>query len=418
MRLRELFDNPATYKWDQFDKKAGQASFYIGDLEYDVLITNQIDDEYETDEDTPTDADVEFACIDKEGNRIYDLTKSGNSNIVFATVVAVMRAYLTKYPVASLQFSAAEPSRQRLYTSMVKRLLPTWTISRRGTAFYAEPPAKVKPPLPNEPMKLRELFDNPVPFEWTTKIPNDRYVARFVIGELEYRFSAHMFPYDDLMGAEISFCLMDGKKCRTDNTGTGNANLIYATVISLIREVATKLKLARVAYDAADDKRKNIYPTLIKKALPGWALAEHEDDYYYFDRPTHIKEGVANAGQYVIDPGHSKFYNDDDEDEGRQLVKINVPAFDAAWRNGSHANQYIGAQGHGGIKGRYERFGQWLSTANQPIEASTVGVDDAGSVSFYNGRHRYCYLRDHGAKTIMVAMDPTSLRNAKKYKII
>ena len=131
-----------------------------------------------------------------------------------------------------------------------------------------------------------------------------------------------------------------------------------------------------------------------------------------------LNEGLPNAGQFVIDPGFDKFYNDDDEDLGRELVKINVPAFDAAWRNGSSGNQYIGAEGHGGIKGRYEKFGKWLATANQPIEASTVGVDDDGSVSFYNGRHRYCYLRDHGVKRIMVAMDPYSIKNAKKYKLI
>jgi hypothetical protein len=134
-------------------------------------------------------------------------------------------------------------------------------------------------------MKLRELFDNPLPFDWTTKLPNDRYVAKFIAGKHEYRFSAHMFPYDALMGAEISFCMMDNGKCRTDNTGTGNANQIYATVIDLIREVADATNISRIAYDADDNQRKNIYPTLIKKALPGWRLAVHEDDYYYFDKP-------------------------------------------------------------------------------------------------------------------------------------
>jgi hypothetical protein len=100
------------------------------------------------------------------------------------------------------------------------------------------------------------------------------------------------------------------------------------------------------------------------------------------------------------------------------LVKINVDNFDAAWRNGSSGNQYIDAEGHGGIKGRYDKFGQWLSTANQPIQASTVHVDKDGSVSFHNGRHRYCYLRDHGVKTIRVAMDPQSVKNATKFGLL
>ena len=135
-------------------------------------------------------------------------------------------------------------------------------------------------------MLIRELFDRSLPYEWTTQIPGDRYVAKFKVDNLEYRFSAHMFEYDDgLHGAEIAFCMMDGNKCRTDNTGTGNANIIYGTVVSIIREVAGKLKLSRIAYDAADDQRKNIYPVLIKKALPTFKLADHDADWYYFDRP-------------------------------------------------------------------------------------------------------------------------------------
>jgi GNAT superfamily N-acetyltransferase len=135
-------------------------------------------------------------------------------------------------------------------------------------------------------MKLRELFDRNVPYDWITQLPNERYTAKFIVDKKEYRFSAHIFSYDEgLRGAEISFCMKDGLKCRTDNTGTGNADIVYGTVILLIREVASILKLSRVAYDAEDDKRKNIYPMLIKKALPGWKLADHADDWFYFDRP-------------------------------------------------------------------------------------------------------------------------------------
>lgn len=135
-------------------------------------------------------------------------------------------------------------------------------------------------------MILRELFDRALPYEWTTQIPGERYVARFMVGQLEYRFSAHLFDYDDnLHGAEIAFCLMDGKKCRTDNTGTGNVNEIYGTVINLIREIAGKLKLSRVVYEAGDVQRQRIYPTLIKKALPSWQISEEWGEYYSYDKP-------------------------------------------------------------------------------------------------------------------------------------
>jgi hypothetical protein len=147
--------------------------------------------------------------------------------------------------------------------------------------------------------QITEVFDKALPYEWTTQIPNDRYVAKFMVGDLEYRFSAHIFKYDDVHGAEISFCLMDGKKCRIDNTGTGNPNAIYATVIAMISEVANVLKISRIAYEAGDEQRKRIYPVLIKKALPGWKESEVWGDYYYYDKPSKLNEGLPNAGQFV-----------------------------------------------------------------------------------------------------------------------
>lgn len=135
-------------------------------------------------------------------------------------------------------------------------------------------------------MILRELFDRSLPYQWITQIPDDRYVAKFMVDNQEYRFSAHIFSYDDnLRGAEISFCMMDGKKCRTDNTGTGNINAVYATVIELVKEVVNVLKISRIAYDADDEQRKRIYTMIIRKSLPQWALADHDADWFYYDRP-------------------------------------------------------------------------------------------------------------------------------------
>lgn len=140
-------------------------------------------------------------------------------------------------------------------------------------------------------MRLIELFDTPSSHTWTTKLPRDRCVASFTIENVLYRFSAHWFPYDDedtddeLSGYEIAFCALDGKKCRIDSTGSGNELAVYSTVVSLIREVVNMGRAARIAYDAADIKRKAIYPALIKKALHGWHLAEHDGDWFYYDKP-------------------------------------------------------------------------------------------------------------------------------------
>lgn len=124
------------------------------------------------------------------------------------------------------------------------------------------------------------------------------------------------------------------------------------------------------------------------------------------------------AEGFILDPDYAWFYNDDDEQEARKLVNVKVSTFDNAWKTGSHGNQYIGAKGTGSIKTRYQDFGRWVSQAKEPIKASTVSVDQWGEVAFNNGRHRYCWLRDHGAKTIPMAMDRESIKNAKKFGLI
>jgi hypothetical protein len=116
--------------------------------------------------------------------------------------------------------------------------------------------------------------------------------------------------------------------------------------------------------------------------------------------------------KFVVDPSFEKFYDEDDDLEYRRLVNVNTAKLNNAW---SHSNLYIGSGGTNQIKTRYQQFGQWINSTNEPIIASTVGVDHNGSVSFYNGRHRFAWLRDNGMKAIPVAMDSNSIRNAKKY---
>jgi hypothetical protein len=74
----------------------------------------------------------------------FGLTESGNSAEVMSTVVDIMRAFLDKYKdkIQVLGFSAKEDSRQGLYARMVKRLLPDWTMTRKGEFFILVAPTQ------------------------------------------------------------------------------------------------------------------------------------------------------------------------------------------------------------------------------------------------------------------------------------
>jgi hypothetical protein len=140
-------------------------------------------------------------------------------------------------------------------------------------------------------MRLMELFDQPQPYAWTTQRPRDRYVAKFDIQGVEYMFAAHWFPYEDedtgdeLVGYEVSFCRQEGGKCRSDKTRTGNEHIIFATVLAIFKELASKIKIDRIAFSAEEANRRSLYQMIMRRILPTWQLAYHEDDVYYYDKP-------------------------------------------------------------------------------------------------------------------------------------
>jgi hypothetical protein len=84
-------------------------------------------------------------------------------------------------------------------------------------------------------------------------------------------------------------------------------------------------------------------------------------------------------------------------------VWIDVAKLDASW---SKDDGYIGPGGAGGIRTRYPDFGRWLQNAPEPVEMSEVSIDWRGNAMFINGRHRFSWMRDHGAAAVPV-MVPT-----------
>ena len=108
------------------------------------------------------------------------------------------------------------------------------------------------------------------------------------------------------------------------------------------------------------------------------------------------------------------------------MVSMSVDAFERSY---SKSSLYVGRNGRGGIGNRYERFGIFLNGGvdvidkdvsldvdpADSIEAPEVHVNKEGVASFTNGRHRWAWLRDHGAEFIPVMMDKEGLKNAREF---
>jgi hypothetical protein len=88
-----------------------------------------------------------------------------------------------------------------------------------------------------------------------------------------------------------------------------------------------------------------------------------------------------------------------------KLVPVSVDVLDRLWRKDRSFYIAPGANGSNEIKGRYERFEQFINQdPTRGIEASEIGLtgNPNAPVAFDNGRHRFAWARDHGIRQVMV----------------
>lgn len=131
--VRELFEPGKQWEWSFRGSEEAVAVFRVGEIPY-MFHAYGTDGVWE----------VEFKRHGSKLDRAnkFGLTGTGNSAEVMGTVVDIMREFLSKYKdkIETLTFSAKEDSRQGLYAKMVKRLLPTWTMTQSGEDFVLAAP--------------------------------------------------------------------------------------------------------------------------------------------------------------------------------------------------------------------------------------------------------------------------------------
>jgi hypothetical protein len=87
----------------------------------------------------------------------------------------------------------------------------------------------------------------------------------------------------------------------------------------------------------------------------------------------------------------------------RQRVWVDVGKLEANFQ--LDTGFYVGFLGRHGIDGRYEGVDQFLASGGRlDMVKVNVGTKDAHRVvSIYDGRHRFAWMRDHGAQALPVA---------------
>jgi hypothetical protein len=86
------------------------------------------------------------------------------------------------------------------------------------------------------------------------------------------------------------------------------------------------------------------------------------------------------------------------------VVWLAVPLVEASFAlDRSH---YVGPYGAGaGQRGRYENIGRHF-LSGRPIWMPHLGLSPEGTIEFTDGRHRFAWIRDHGAVALPVTADP------------
>jgi len=131
MILNELFNKTSQWKWVGRGSE-WFAEFWIGRNKYITMVEKNGD----------ASSEVAFTMVDENGEFRDDITGAGNPFEVFATVFEIVQDFIKQNPdVTSLNFSAEEDSRKKLYTRFVKGLVKQgWTAEVRGNRYYVTKP--------------------------------------------------------------------------------------------------------------------------------------------------------------------------------------------------------------------------------------------------------------------------------------
>ena len=121
MILQEIFNNPTTYEWTHGSPGRYGAQFRTPEgqtIKVDFLEQNQ--DQWA----------VQFQNMSVEKGREQKITDTGEEHVIFATVLKIMNEFIRDMNPQRLIFSAEEPSRQKLYDTMIRRLGADWEVKK------------------------------------------------------------------------------------------------------------------------------------------------------------------------------------------------------------------------------------------------------------------------------------------------
>jgi hypothetical protein len=132
MQLNEVLNKPYDLRVTSTDHLNWSARFTTDDnIDYAIYIEN----DYSAWEVTFKANAMDAAKMDKSP---VDILNTGNAFRVFATVLYFVQKFIEKIEPQRITFSAKEPSRQKLYSALIKKFSRKlgYSATSKGSTFF------------------------------------------------------------------------------------------------------------------------------------------------------------------------------------------------------------------------------------------------------------------------------------------
>jgi len=264
--INEAFDQPYAIQWIKQNGDWHATADLDDGSELIVLFMAQGDNNWM----------VEF-----ERDENMEITGEGDATRVFATVLMAMQQFIAKRKPAMLNFSAEKEddptgSRSRLYDRMVQRYITGtgYDLTRKdvpGGATYT---------LTKQAPGVAEAFDQP----YRTKSEKSDYGDVDMLAKLPDGTNLSiMFNNQGDDEWQVEFYRDNSQEV----TGGGDAQRVFATVLTSMQKFIKKYKPWRLTFSANKDvqpgqnseSRAKLYNRLVQRYAAAWGYEEYSEDH-------------------------------------------------------------------------------------------------------------------------------------------
>lgn len=326
--ITELFEPKApTWKWVFRGSEEATADFKVGDVPYRFHAYSNGENDWEVEFKINSNEYDQNGKI-KFGTR-FGLAGTGNSAEVMSTVVDIMREFLEMYrgKIDTIGFTAEEPSRQKLYMRMMKRLLPNWDIhtydSGSGLGFTVVAPDNLEEEVLDETTEQDQILVH------VADAATKRVIAIFTDKESNFLNSKIAFSTDLFISRKDRLTWLSGIRLSdlylpqvNDPAINRMLQTIKVKMVDYAKDGNPDAMGSYITYENGSKAIELYLPTIIKGARIDGHLPANQIRSTFIHEMQHALDDVKSQGKFDNKAGQSQSATGSEEQQYRQYLKL------------------------------------------------------------------------------------------------